>query len=531
MTDTLGNVTRSEIQQVFVGAGRYKTVSGGSGYAEDINGPVNGVYPFLVVDSTPPSPPGAPVAGQLTDRSVTLTWQAATDNIAVTGYKVFRNGAQVASPTSASYTDSGLAPSTAYSYTVTAFDAAGNQSSASAALGVTTRAADMLAPTAPGQPAASNVTQTGVMLAWTAATDNYGVANYLVLRNGVQVGAATSTSYSDSGLAPSTTYSYTIKAQDAAGNTGPASAARTVTTAAGNVATVYYRLPSGWNSANIHYSPTGGTWTTVPGVAMAAACTGWMSYTANLSNATGMQAVFNNGAGTWDNNGGKNYTLGTGLSRVENGVVSTGANPCDIDTTAPTAPTALAAGNVSATAVTVSWGASSDNVGVTGYYVYRNGALLGTTTGTSYADNTAAPATTYSYTVMAFDAAGNASAPSSALQVTTPAASGCQVSFTIANANTVVGQNLYVVGNNANLGNWTPASGFALAIQGSGANVPWTGTVSLPAGASIQYKYVKWNGSTAVWESNQATASGNREFALPASCSGTVLRSDGNFKF
>ena len=41
-----------------------------------------------------------------------------------------------------------------------------------------------------------------------------------------------------------------------------------------------------------------------------------------------MQAVFNNGAGTWDNNGGKNYTLGTGLSSVENGVVSTGANPC-----------------------------------------------------------------------------------------------------------------------------------------------------------------------------------------------------------
>jgi alpha-amylase len=106
----------------------------------------------------------------------------------------------------------------------------------------------------------------------------------------------------------------------------------------------------------------------------------------------------------------------------------------------------------------------------------------------------------------------------------------CAVTFTIANANTVYGQNLYVVGNTTALGNWTPASGYALAIQGSGANVPWTGTVALPASTATQYKYVKWNGSTAVWESNQSTSSGNREFTTCAS--GTaVSRNDGNFKF
>ena len=105
----------------------------------------------------------------------------------------------------------------------------------------------------------------------------------------------------------------------------------------------------------------------------------------------------------------------------------------------------------------------------------------------------------------------------------------CAVTFTIANANTVTGQNLYVVGNQTALGNWTPASGFALAIQGSGANVPWTGTISLPASTAMQYKYVKWNGSTAVWESNQSTSSGNREFT---SCAGgsSAARSDGSFK-
>ncbi len=105
----------------------------------------------------------------------------------------------------------------------------------------------------------------------------------------------------------------------------------------------------------------------------------------------------------------------------------------------------------------------------------------------------------------------------------------CAVTFTISNANTVMGQNLYVVGNQTALGNWTPASGYALTIQGSGANVPWTGTVALPASTAMQYKYVKWNGSTAVWESNQSTSSGNREFTSCAAGS-SVARSDGSFK-
>lgn len=139
------------------------------------------------------------------------------------------------------------------------------------------------------------------------------------------------------------------------------------------------------------------------------------------------------------------------------------------------------------------------------------------------------------------DASGNASftvpansgsgTPAVAIYTGQKVSSGggtCSVSFTIANANTTMGQNLRVVGNVGGLGAWAPGSGFALTIQGSGANVPWTGTVSLPAGTAVQYKYVKWNGSSAVWESNQATGSGNREFTSCAS--GSQSRSDGNFK-
>lgn len=111
----------------------------------------------------------------------------------------------------------------------------------------------------------------------------------------------------------------------------------------------------------------------------------------------------------------------------------------------------------------------------------------------------------------------------------TGGAGSCTVTFTIANANTTFGQNLRVVGNVSGLGAWAPGSGFALTIQGSGANVPWTGSIALPAGTAIQYKYVKWNGSSAVWESNQATGSGNREFTSCAS--GSQARNDGNFKF
>ncbi|WP_257459722.1 carbohydrate-binding module family 20 domain-containing protein [Archangium lipolyticum] len=104
------------------------------------------------------------------------------------------------------------------------------------------------------------------------------------------------------------------------------------------------------------------------------------------------------------------------------------------------------------------------------------------------------------------------------------------VTFSIANANTTLGQNLYVVGNQTVLGNWTPANGFKLTIQGTGANATWSGTANLPPSTATQYKYVKWNGSTAAWESNQTTSSGNREFTTPA-CGGTATRSDGNFKF
>jgi hypothetical protein len=99
------------------------------------------------------------------------------------------------------------------------------------------------------------------------------------------------------------------------------------------------------------------------------------------------------------------------------------------DTRPPSVPTGLAATAASPTRVNLSWSAATDDVGVARYTVYRDGTSLGTTTSTSFSDTAAAPATTYSYTVDAVDAAGNRSAPSAAALATTPSQTTQAIAF------------------------------------------------------------------------------------------------------
>ena len=82
-------------------------------------------------DTTPPSTPTNLVVTSTTSSSASLSWTASTDNIGVTGYNVYRNGVQVGTASGTSYTDTGLSAATAYQYSVTAHDAAGNLSAAS----------------------------------------------------------------------------------------------------------------------------------------------------------------------------------------------------------------------------------------------------------------------------------------------------------------------------------------------------------------------------------------------------------------
>ncbi|MFJ1702671.1 glycoside hydrolase family 6 protein [Kitasatospora sp. NPDC088346] len=106
------------------------------------------------------------------------------------------------------------------------------------------------------------------------------------------------------------------------------------------------------------------------------------------------------------------------------------------DTTAPSVPAGLRSTAVTASGVSLAWTASTDNVGVTAYDVYRGGVLVGSTAATSYGDTGLSAATAYGYTVRARDAAGNASAPSAALVVTTSAGggggnAGCSASYAV----------------------------------------------------------------------------------------------------
>lgn len=96
------------------------------------------------------------------------------------------------------------------------------------------------------------------------------------------------------------------------------------------------------------------------------------------------------------------------------------------DTQPPTAPILLSAVASSSTEVDLAWSASSDNVGIAGYQISRNGAVLGSVNGATltYADHGATSSTAYTYTVTAYDAAGNYSPGSNSLHVTTPAATG-----------------------------------------------------------------------------------------------------------
>jgi chitodextrinase len=99
-------------------------------------------------------------------------------------------------------------------------------------------------------------------------------------------------------------------------------------------------------------------------------------------------------------------------------LATTGGNTQD--TQAPSTPTNLTASNVTSSSATLTWSPSTDNVGVSGYDVYRNGSKLTTVAGTQYTDSGLMSKTSYTYAIAARDAAGNVSGQSASAFVTTP---------------------------------------------------------------------------------------------------------------
>jgi hypothetical protein len=102
--------------------------------------------PTPTADTTAPSVPAGVVATAISDTQVNLSWTASSDNVGVTGYKVFRNGVQVSTTSNSSYQDTGLSAGTTAIYTISAYDAAGNTSAQSSSVSVTTPASTAASP-------------------------------------------------------------------------------------------------------------------------------------------------------------------------------------------------------------------------------------------------------------------------------------------------------------------------------------------------------------------------------------------------
>ncbi|UKS28679.1 discoidin domain-containing protein [Paenibacillus sp. HWE-109] len=318
---------------------------------------------------------------------------------------------------------------------------------------------DTQAPTAPTNLTAAAVSGSQINLSWTAATDNVGVASYAIYRGGTLVGTSATTSYSDMGLTASTTYSYTVKAKDAAANVSAASntatATTTTSTTSGNlVIGKTYNASTTWNTTYAADKAFDQNTATRWSAANGSLTNQWISVDFGASTAfdqvnlkeISFQRVtsyklqsssdgttFTDIAGTAGTTIGANKTItfGSVNARYLRLYVSAASavptidemevysNAGAADTTAPTTPTGLAASAVSSSQINLSWTASTDNVAVTGYDVYRGAAWVGSTAATSYSDTGLTASTAYSYTVKAKDAAANVSGASSAASATT----------------------------------------------------------------------------------------------------------------
>ncbi len=397
-------------------------------------------------DTSAPTAPSGVVADPVSTTRIDLTWAAATDNVGVTEYRIERcagttctNFAQVATSTTLGFSNTGLTGNTTYRFRVRAVDAAGNLGSYSAIVTTATPAPpDTTAPTAPTGLTTTPVSPTQINLSWTASTDNVGVTGYRVERcQGAgcttfsEIATPASPGYDDTGRSPSTVYRYRARAIDAAGNLGTYSTIVTGTTPAVPDTTA----PS---------APTGPSATPA---SSAQINVGWTASTDNVG-VTGYRVERCQGAGctnfvevatpattTFNDTGRAESTTYRYRVRAADAAgnlsdyssIVSATTPAAPDTTAPTVPTGVTATAASPTQVGVSWTASTDSVGVTGYRVERcqgvgctTFAEVTTASGTSFDDAGRSPGTLYRYRVRATDAAGNLSGYSAIANATTP---------------------------------------------------------------------------------------------------------------
>lgn len=167
--------------------------------------------------------PGVPTglaASNVTQTSTVLNWAAATGGGAADNYIVTRNGVDLAPVTATTFSDSGLAPSTTYTYQVRAHNSAGDSTKGNA-VSITTQAPAVQAPAAPSSLSATSVTATSFILNWAAGSGGGTVSSYVVSGSGgvaTQTVGASTFSASFNNLSPNTDYVMSVRATNQAGS-------------------------------------------------------------------------------------------------------------------------------------------------------------------------------------------------------------------------------------------------------------------------------------------------------------------------
>ena len=363
----------------------------------------------VLEDTTAPSVPLNLSASGVTTTSFTLSWDSSTDNVGVTDYEVFIDGVSQGTQPGTSAFIGGLNPSTAYSASVRALDAAGNASGISNALTVTTATPpDTIAPTVPNGLTASNIGETSFDLSWNASTDNVGVSGYEIFQDGNSIGNVSTTAQSISGLTPDTSYSYTVRAYDAAGNYSAQSVSLSVTTLAPPPDTEVPTVPTNLTASNVTHVSFQVNWNAsgdnvgVAGynVVLDGQFLGTTASTNYLFENMASSTTYSVQVAAFDAAGN--------TSGLSNSLSITTQDPPD--TEAPSVPTELIVGGATESTLDVSWNPSNDNVGVVGYELRENGQSQGNFTTNSTVRTGLNSATLYTYQVRAYDAAGNFSA-------------------------------------------------------------------------------------------------------------------------
>ncbi|MBE0686639.1 MAG: DNRLRE domain-containing protein, partial [Anaerolineaceae bacterium] len=447
--------------------------------------PVSDAVYLSTPENQPPSVPTGLSAIVNETGAASISWSASTDNVGVNGYTLYRDDVILATlaSTDLSFIDTTVTPGFSYSYSVDAFDQAGNRSERSTS--VVLNLVDNQSPSTPSGLSASIVGTSQVELSWNPSTDNVEVIGYSVFRNGISIDTVTVTTltYTDSSVSPNSEYSYTIDAFDQAGNHSTESDPAIVTlpdlpqvltltpeadayvdaskptTNYGNSTTLRadaspdlhaflrFNIPDlgvkSISRAQLFFYANSNVRKDIQ--LLEVANNTWLENTIIYSNAPVLGNIVSStssvSAGSWAVFDVTSYINGSGDWSL--GLVSTSSTSINLasresgpnspylvldlftavpDNTAPTTPIGLVVTAINSNQVDLTWSPSSDNVGVAGYTIYRDGSSVDTVSDTTllYTDSSLSPNTEYSYSINAYDLAGNYSSVSAPVNVITP---------------------------------------------------------------------------------------------------------------